>query len=49
MITYDDPESLGAKLDFVKERGLSGVMFWELSGDDAENTLLETLHRQLEP
>jgi chitinase len=49
MITYDDPESLRAKLATVNELGLGGVMFWELSGDDAENTLLQTLHDELSP
>jgi chitinase len=49
MISYDDPESLTAKLDLVHREGLGGVMFWELSGDDAENTLLQTLRDQLPP
>ena len=47
MISYDDPESLAAKVDMVKSQGLGGVMFWELSGDDAENSLLQTLHDEL--
>ena len=29
-ITYDDPESLALKVDYVKEKGLGGIMFWEL-------------------
>ncbi len=47
MITYDDPESLAAKVEVVKNQGLGGVMFWELSGDDAESTLLQTRHDEL--
>jgi chitinase len=47
MISYDDPESLAAKVDAVKAQGLGGVMFWELAGDDAESTLLQTLHDEL--
>ena len=33
-ITYDDPESIGLKADYVREQGLGGVMIWELGGDD---------------
>lgn len=28
-ITYDDEESLTHKIEFVKERGLLGIMYWE--------------------
>jgi len=43
-IGYEDPESLARKVDYVKERGLRGVMFWELSGDQRSGptTLLGT-------
>jgi chitinase len=33
-ITYDDPRSVGEKARYARERGLGGVMFWELSEDD---------------
>ena len=46
-ITYDDPESLALKADLVRERGLGGIMIWELSGDDG--TLLPAIHRRLHP
>jgi chitinase len=45
--SYDDPESAGWKADYANCRGLRGVMFWELSGDDPGGTLLGGLHRQL--
>lgn len=32
-ISYDDTESMKHKTDFIKAKGLSGAMFWELSGD----------------
>lgn len=32
-ITYDDIESIGYKLDYVKKSKLGGVMFWEYAGD----------------
>lgn len=44
-ITYDDAQSLALKADLVRERGLGGLMIWELSGDD--RTLLPALHRRL--
>jgi chitinase len=33
-ITYDDPESVRAKVDYVREHRLGGVVIWELGGDD---------------
>lgn len=48
MITYDDPESLTAKVALVRDRALGGIMFWELSGDDAERTLLTTVQTELD-
>lgn len=43
MITYDDPESLALKAAYVKEHGLGGVMFWELSQDTDDHALLKAL------
>lgn len=31
-ISYDDERSAGAKVGFVREKGLGGVMIWELGG-----------------
>jgi chitinase len=42
-ITYDDPRSIGTKARWARERGLGGVMFWELS-QDADGALLEAAH-----
>jgi chitinase len=47
MISYDDPESLALKAAYVREHGLGGVMFWELSGDDADSSLLAALYETL--
>ena len=33
-VSYDDPQSVGEKVRYVRERGLGGVMIWELGGDD---------------
>ena len=45
-ITYDDPASLRAKAEYVTERSLGGVMYWEHS-HNADGTLLGTLHDAL--
>ena len=47
MLTYDDPESIGRKTDYVLAEGLGGVMFWELSGDDKESSLLTAISSRL--
>jgi chitinase len=44
-ITYDDPQSVGTKADYVKAHNLGGVMFWDLTGDDG--SLLDTLYTHL--
>jgi chitinase len=33
-ISYDDPQSVRAKVDYVRENSLGGVIIWELGGDD---------------
>ena len=38
-ITYDDPESMQLKVDFILDKGLGGAMFWELSGDTSTQEL----------
>jgi len=47
MISYDDVESLQIKAAYVNEQGLGGVMFWELSADTPEHTLLSALDETL--
>jgi chitinase len=44
-ITYDDPESIGFKADYIVDNILGGAMAWDLSGDDG--TLLSTLFYRL--
>jgi chitinase len=46
MISYDDPESLRIKADYVTRAGLGGIMFWELSCDTSAHTLLNALYEQ---
>ena len=45
-ITYDDPQSLAIKADYIKRNGLGGIMYWEQRGDDNEQ-LLDVLHEAL--
>jgi chitinase len=33
-VSYDDPQSVGEKVRYVRERGLGGVVIWELGGDN---------------
>ncbi|WP_339188290.1 glycosyl hydrolase family 18 protein [Paenibacillus sp. FSL P2-0121] len=37
-LTHEDKESLGYKLDYIKQKGLGGMMFWELTGDYSEQS-----------
>ena len=46
--TYDDPLSLTFKMDYVRKHHLAGVMFWEISGDLPDGTLVKTLVRGLQ-
>ncbi len=45
-ISYEDPESLGLKADYAVGQNLAGMMFWELSLDDAQHSLVSALHRK---
>ncbi len=46
-ITYDDEESVAAKLAFVDDNELGGVMMWELSGDTEDHTLVTLVSHEL--
>jgi len=43
MISYDNPQSMVAKVNYIKSMNLGGVMFWEFSGDKYA-TLLNTVY-----
>ena len=47
MISYDDPESLAHKAQYVNENELGGVMIWELSQDTDDHALLTALNDTL--
>jgi chitinase len=42
-ISYEDPESIGYKTDYIKSKKLGGAMVWELS-QDPEGELLNALY-----
>ena len=33
-VSYDDPQSVAAKVRYVRDHKLGGVVIWELGGDD---------------
>ena len=41
--TFDNPRSLMAKMNYVKNTGLGGIMYWEYSHDDDNSTLLKAM------
>jgi len=44
-ITYDDPESIGLKADYIRAHRLGGAMIWNLSSDNG--ALLQALYERL--
>lgn len=46
--TYDNQDSIDAKMSYIKVNGLGGVMFWELSGDDTSGTLINAIDQGLQ-
>lgn len=52
LYTYEDKQSLQAKVDYVKEKTLGGMIIWELSADtdaDAQNNLLDVIYTGFYP
>jgi chitinase len=49
--SYDDPQSIGLKCDYVVENNLAGVMIWDVAGDliDDQQELLKTVADRLMP
>jgi chitinase len=45
-ITYDDPESLGIKTQYINDHNLAGAMFWQYY-DDPSGALLDALYKGL--
>ncbi len=47
--TFDNKESIAAKVTYLKEKKLNGIMFWQLSGDKTQAGLLETIYKINKP
>jgi chitinase len=50
LVSYDDPESVGLKADFVKDVNARGVIIWQVMGDHlktGETPLLDVLNDKL--
>ncbi|GAE07991.1 glycosyl hydrolase family 18 protein [Paenibacillus sp. JCM 10914] len=45
-ITYDDPQSLSLKAQYVKNNNLGGIMFWEYS-NDRSGALLQSIYTEI--
>lgn len=41
--SYDTPQSLVGKMDYVHQQGLAGTFFWELSGDTSNGELIKVI------
>jgi chitinase len=41
--TFDDPNVMKHKADYVRKEGLGGIMFWELSGDTPDGELIDAI------
>jgi chitinase len=46
-ISYDDPQSIAAKADYVKSHHLGGIMYWE-QGEDPQGELLGAVWQSLQ-
>lgn len=47
VITYDDAESITAKVDWMQAHDLGGVMMWHLKTQDPDATLFSALSRAM--
>ena len=44
-LTYESPKSMQYKIDYVKEKNMGGIMFWQFNGDNGD--LLKTISDNL--
>ena len=48
-ISYDEKRSVVAKVNYVKEKGLDGIFFWELRLDNPHGGLVDVMAKQINP
>ncbi|GAA5113466.1 glycosyl hydrolase family 18 protein [Haloechinothrix salitolerans] len=41
--SYDTPSTIGGKMSYVRDNGLGGAFFWELSGDTTDGELISAI------
>ena len=46
--TYDDERSIELKTKYVKDKGLGGIMFWEISNDKYKGGLVDVINETIE-
>jgi chitinase len=51
VVVYDNPQTIKMKCDYLKQKGLGGMMFWSIDADsDQENrSLIEIMKENLKP
>lgn len=47
VMTFENPESLKRKAQYVNDNGLGGIMIWEVGGDTEKHELLKTIKKNL--
>ena len=47
-ISYDNPQAIRTKTEYVNDNNLGGVMFWDITSDDDNHTLLKTIKDNLD-
>ncbi len=47
-VSYDDPESLALKCQYLVANHLEGIMFWDYTGDTPDHTLLNSINKALD-
>ncbi|WP_425476409.1 hypothetical protein [Paraflavitalea speifideaquila] len=45
LATFDDSRSLALKTKYAIDKGLNGIMFWELTLDQPEDGLLDAIDK----
>nr|WP_165986136.1 glycosyl hydrolase family 18 protein [Streptomyces sp. YIM 98790] len=45
--SYDTPQTIAGKMSYVRQQGLAGAMFWELSGDTGNGELITAIRSGL--
>ncbi len=47
MVSYEDEQALIAKVKYIRDNDLGGIMFWEISQDYEDFDLLQTIYKQM--